>query len=134
MGNFPPGFIDKQGYWYSRGLPATPGRALSQIDVVINALHGGVGEDGSVQRILERLAVPYTGSRALAAGLSLSKIRAHDILQKAGVPVRRLRRLRSRARLQLLLLLRVLLRAQRQPAVPRLRQLHPRRSNRFLKS
>ena len=36
-------FIDKQGYWHLRGMPVDAARALSQIDVVLNALHGGVG-------------------------------------------------------------------------------------------
>lgn len=78
-------FIDKRGYWHLRGAPVDAARALSQIDVVLNALHGGVGEDGTVQRILERAGVPYAGARPQAAALSLNKIRAREILQQAGV-------------------------------------------------
>jgi D-alanine-D-alanine ligase len=78
-------FIDKRGYWHNRGMPVDPARALSQLDVVLNGLHGGVGEDGTVQRILERSGTPYVGSRPLASGLSLNKIRARDILRRAGV-------------------------------------------------
>lgn len=78
-------FIDKQGYWHARGLPVSPARALAQVDVVVSGLHGGVGEDGTVQRILDRVGVPYTGSNALASSLSLNKIRAAKILQHAGV-------------------------------------------------
>jgi D-alanine-D-alanine ligase len=78
-------FIDKRGYWHLRGTPVDAMRALSQVDVVLNALHGGVGEDGTVQRILERAGVPYAGARAPASGYSLNKIRAREILQKAGV-------------------------------------------------
>ncbi len=77
--------IDKQGYWHVRGIPATPARALTQIDVVLNALHGGVGEDGSVLRILERAGVPYAGARPLPSGIALNKIRAREILLKAGL-------------------------------------------------
>ena len=78
-------FIDKRGYWHLRGVPVDAMRALSQVDVVLNALHGGVGEDGTVQRILERAGVPYAGARPAASGFSLNKIRAREILQKAGV-------------------------------------------------
>lgn len=78
-------FIDKRGYWHLRGMPVDAIRALSQVDVVLNALHGGVGEDGTVQRILERAGVPYVGSRGPASGLALNKIRAREVLQKAGV-------------------------------------------------
>ena len=78
-------FIDKRGYWHLRGAPVDAARALSQIDVVLNALHGGVGEDGTVQRILERAGVPYAGARPQAASLSLNKIRAREALQQAGI-------------------------------------------------
>ncbi len=78
-------FVDKRGYWHSRGIPIDAARALSQVDVALNALHGGVGEDGSVQRILERAGVPYIGSSALPSSLSLNKIRARQVLQKAGI-------------------------------------------------
>ena len=78
-------FIDKRGYWHLRGMPVDPARALSQVDVVLNALHGGVGEDGTVQRILERAGVPYAGARSPAAALSLNKIRAREVLQQAGI-------------------------------------------------
>lgn len=77
--------IDKRGTWHLRGMPADPMRALSQVDVVLNALHGGIGEDGTVQRILERAGVPYTGARAHGAALSLNKIRAREVLQQAGI-------------------------------------------------
>src|SRR3989344_1003332 len=78
-------FIDKRGYWHLRGAPVDAARALAQIDVVLNALHGGAGEDGTVQRILERAGVPYAGARPQAAALSLNKIRAREILQQAGI-------------------------------------------------
>jgi D-alanine-D-alanine ligase len=32
------------------------------VDVVIVGLHGEYGEDGEVQKVLERYGVPYTGS------------------------------------------------------------------------
>lgn len=77
--------IDRSGLWHVRGIPTTPVRALTQLDVVLNALHGGVGEDGTVQRLLERSGTPFAGSRAQAAGLALNKIRAREILMQSGV-------------------------------------------------
>lgn len=77
--------IDKTGLWHSRGIPAEPARALAQVDVVVNALHGGVGEDGTVQRILDQLNMPYAGSDALGSSLSLNKIQSGVILKKAGI-------------------------------------------------
>ena len=81
--------VDKTGLWHLRGSPATPARALAQVDVVLNALHGGVGEDGTVQRVIEQIGVPYAGARPVAAGLSLNKNRAREILAQAGIRVPR---------------------------------------------
>ena len=77
--------IDREGMWHLRGMPSTPARALTQVDVVLNALHGGIGEDGTVQRILDRTGIPYAGSRAHSAGLSLNKIRAREVLHNVGI-------------------------------------------------
>src|SRR3989344_5201619 len=82
-------FIDKSGMWHLRGVPADTSRVLSQIDVVLNALHGGVGEDGSVHRVLESAGVPYAGSRALSSGSSLNKVRAREHFRKAGISMPR---------------------------------------------
>lgn len=78
-------FIDKQGIWHLRGVPTTSARALQQIDVILNALHGGVGEDGTLQRFLDTTGIPYAGSGPHAASVSYNKIRAHQILGKAGI-------------------------------------------------
>jgi len=77
--------VDKRGVWHVRGIPVDPARALSQVDVALNGMHGGVGEDGTVGRVLERARVPYVGSRPLPSGLALNKIRAREILQRAGI-------------------------------------------------
>ena len=82
-------FIDRSGMWHSRGMPAEPARALAQVDVALNALHGGAGEDGTVQRILERTGVPYAGSRPMPSGTSLNKILAREVMENAGVRVPR---------------------------------------------
>lgn len=80
-------FVDKSGTWNVRGMPMQPARALSQIDVVLNALHGGAGEDGTVQRILDRAGVSYAGADALGSSVSLNKARAREVLRAAGVRV-----------------------------------------------
>jgi D-alanine-D-alanine ligase len=57
----------------------------SDFDACLVALHGGAGEDGSLQRELERLGVPYTGSGPQACRLAMSKsaskrrFAAHDV-------------------------------------------------------
>ncbi|HVM73508.1 MAG TPA: ATP-grasp domain-containing protein [Candidatus Paceibacterota bacterium] len=78
-------FIDKSGIWHLRGLPVPPARALQQVDVVLNALHGGMGEDGTVQRFLDTTGIPYTGTRARGSVSSINKIRSHELLEAAGL-------------------------------------------------
>ena len=78
-------FIDRQGIWHRRGIPSAPVRALSQLDVVFNAVHGGMGEDGTVSRIVERAGIPLVGSAAFPSALSYDKGRARDILVRYGI-------------------------------------------------
>jgi len=78
-------FIDKQGIWHLRGMPVSSSRAVQQLDVILNALHGGVGEDGSLQRFLDTTGVPYAGSGAVGSSSSHNKIRTHELLEKAGI-------------------------------------------------
>src|SRR3989338_3678142 len=77
--------IDKKGLWHLRGIPMSPARALAQVDVVLNGLHGGVGEDGTVARLLGKAGMPYAGARPLQSALSLNKIRSREIFQHAGI-------------------------------------------------
>jgi D-alanine-D-alanine ligase len=65
--------ITKSGDWLSEGKKLTQDQALQGIDVVFIALHGAYGEDGQIQRVLERRNIPFTGSRALASGIAFSK-------------------------------------------------------------
>ena len=46
---------------------------VREADVVFLALHGGRGEDGTIQTVLETLGVPYTGSGPLGSGLAMDK-------------------------------------------------------------
>lgn len=66
-------FIDKEGVWHVSGLVKTPADALKHVDVAFVALHGQYGEDGKVQRILESIGVPFTGSKALPSAVAMNK-------------------------------------------------------------
>jgi D-alanine-D-alanine ligase len=54
-------------------------------DVCWLALHGKEGEDGTVQRLLDLVGLPYTGTAALDCELSFDKVLAKDVLARAGV-------------------------------------------------
>jgi len=57
------------------------------IDIVFNGLHGGAGEDGTIQAILHYLGMPYTGSGPAASALAMDKQRSKIIAAAEGVPV-----------------------------------------------
>lgn len=59
------------------------------VHMVLNGLHGGAGEDGTIQAILEFLGIPCTGSGAEACALAMDKYRSKHIAQSVGVPVAR---------------------------------------------
>lgn len=59
----------------------------SKIEVAFIALHGKFGEDGTMQKILEELNIPYTGSGVLASKLALDKVLSHRYFQMAGLNV-----------------------------------------------
>jgi len=66
-------------------LPATL-RSLPRTDAVFLALHGGQGEDGTLQALLDLTSVPYTGSGHLASALAMDKDLSKHLFRAAGVP------------------------------------------------
>lgn len=62
---------------------------LKKIDCAFIALHGRFGEDGGIQKILNSLKIPYTGSGAKASKLAMDKIASRKIFQKHGLKVPR---------------------------------------------
>src|SRR5512139_365481 len=59
------------------------------IEVAFIGLHGSLGEDGSVQGLLEMMRIPYTGSGVLASALAMNKAVSRQIFQQKGLPVPR---------------------------------------------
>lgn len=63
--------------------------ALQESEVVFIALHGGIGEDGTLQALLDLAGVPYTGSGMLASALAMDKQRSKNMFRSAGIPTPR---------------------------------------------
>ncbi|TGR16153.1 D-alanine--D-alanine ligase, partial [Mesorhizobium sp. M8A.F.Ca.ET.197.01.1.1] len=64
--------LENEGYQVTRvDVSRDVGSVLAELkpDVAFNALHGPFGEDGTIQGILEYLAIPYTHSGVLASAL-----------------------------------------------------------------
>jgi D-alanine-D-alanine ligase len=103
--------ITKQGEWLfspdaSRALMAGPeslpdalpvtGEAIEPLGavaprdgetvVVFPILHGPMGEDGTVQGLLELAGVPYVGCGVLSSALAMDKAKAKEVLAAAGLP------------------------------------------------
>ena len=54
-------------------------------DVCFNALHGPVGEDGTIQGVLNVLGIPYTHSGVRASAVAMDKPTAKDVFSRLGL-------------------------------------------------
>ena len=82
-----------------------PGSALDRLSTVTPAadervvafplLHGPMGEDGTVQGLLEVAGIPYVGAGVLASSVCMDKGTAKDVLATWGLPQPRWRSLRE---------------------------------------
>lgn len=59
----------------------------SKIAVAFIALHGRLGEDGTIQAILEELDIPYIGSGPKASRLAINKILSQNIFKQNNLPI-----------------------------------------------
>lgn len=58
-----------------------------KVDVIFPALHGGWGEDGNIQGLLEIFDVPYTGCSSGSAYLSMDKNMFKNIMKAKGIKI-----------------------------------------------
>jgi D-alanine-D-alanine ligase len=63
-----------------------PTLAADRPDAVILALHGAIGEDGSLRGVLDLCGVPYVGCDARAARVAWDKPSAKSVLREEGIP------------------------------------------------
>jgi D-alanine-D-alanine ligase len=77
--------ITQNGEWLVQGKSYAPEHILMSVDMVFNALHGEYGEDGTVQRVLDRYGVPYTGSKAYASSIAMNKVLTKEHLKGSGI-------------------------------------------------
>lgn len=77
--------VTRKGEWLKHGKVMEPKDALAATDVVFIALHGSYGEDGTVQRILDRYAIPYTGSKPYPSSVAMNKMLTKELLKTHGV-------------------------------------------------
>ena len=82
--------LETDGRWTVEGRSLTPGdalRALEDVDVFFSCLHGGEGEDGTIQGFLAANSKTFTGSGVRASALCIDKQATRTLAQSAGVAV-----------------------------------------------
>jgi D-alanine-D-alanine ligase len=67
-------------------LPALVGDSTAERVVVFPLLHGPLGEDGTVQGLLELAGVPYVGCGVLSSALAMDKAMTKQVLAHNGIP------------------------------------------------
>ncbi|HAM34829.1 MAG TPA: D-alanine--D-alanine ligase A [Elusimicrobia bacterium] len=99
-------YIDRRGRWrkaqsklltqrvgdsakalLSGSTPAAPQQLLASAGAVFPVLHGPLGEDGTMQGLLEVAGVPYVGCGVLGSALGMDKEIAKRLCLQAGLPI-----------------------------------------------
>jgi D-alanine-D-alanine ligase len=81
-----PGRLDPSGASLSPTPMLADAAAGSERTVVLPLLHGPLGEDGTVQGMLELADVAYVGSGVLSSALAMDKAMAKQVLAAASIP------------------------------------------------
>ncbi len=81
--------LDKSRYDILRYDPATDlpllAKDAKRIDVALIILHGRMGEDGTIQGLLDSLGIPYQGSGVLGSAIAMNKVLSKQLYAMAGL-------------------------------------------------
>jgi D-alanine-D-alanine ligase len=86
VGPQPPSGSTLAGMRQGAPVLATDAAGMRDVDVVFLALHGGTGEDGHIQAVLDLAGLPYTGSNHTASATAMDKDLSKRLFRAAGVP------------------------------------------------
>jgi D-alanine-D-alanine ligase len=75
--------VDRAGATATAGVPLG---VTESVDIFFPALHGPMGEDGTLQGLLELAGVPYVGSGVLGSAVAMDKAITKTILDQVGLP------------------------------------------------
>jgi D-alanine-D-alanine ligase len=82
----PPTMEELQKYAGELTIHAVNPADLRGVDVVFIILHGGAGENGTIQALLDLVNIPYTGSGVLASALAMDKYMAKQVFAANNIP------------------------------------------------
>jgi D-alanine-D-alanine ligase len=85
IGANPPDPQELQKIDSERALKSFESSDLKEVEVIFLALHGGKGEDGRIQALLDLTGKPYTGSGVLASALAMDKNMSKKIFEREGI-------------------------------------------------
>ncbi|MCE5259031.1 MAG: D-alanine--D-alanine ligase [Chloroflexi bacterium] len=68
-------------------VPGSSTERFPRVDVVFPVLHGPLGEDGTVQGLMELAGLPYVGSGVLGSALGMDKVAMKDVFAARGLPI-----------------------------------------------
>lgn len=77
--------VSKSGEWLLNGLVLDPVKVLEVVDIALLSMQGAYGEDGTIQRIMARHGLAYTGSGAMASTQGFNKMFAKEALTEADI-------------------------------------------------
>ena len=60
-------------------------KRLKKQNIIFNALHGGIGENGSIQKWLDKNNIKYTGSGSISSSLCMDKAASKEIAKRNGI-------------------------------------------------
>lgn len=81
--------LDRNGKLFVNGSSIKFQQLHYLADVIFNSLHGCFGEDGKIQRLLDDIKMPYTGSGSVASALGMNKVLSRGSFQRAGLKIPR---------------------------------------------
>jgi D-alanine-D-alanine ligase len=82
----PPTVSDLEAFSSETAIQTVSSPDLKGVDLVFIALHGGMGENGTIQALLDLTGIPYTGSGVLASAAAMDKLIAKKIFIASGIP------------------------------------------------
>ena len=85
IGTQPPDVKELSRIDTARALRSFDAKDLKDVEVIFIALHGGKGEDGTIQAVLDLTGKAYTGSGVLASALGMNKHISKKLFQQSGI-------------------------------------------------
>lgn len=82
----PPQSDDLKNFSNEMIIETIKAKPLKRVDVIFLILHGGVGEDGTIQATLDLAGIPYTGSGVVGSAMAMDKLITKKLFIADNIP------------------------------------------------